>query len=295
LDRAGTPRGAIGDDELDYADFRLSPDETRLAGSIVDPTLGGIDIWMADLVRGGASRFTFGPAINAAPVWSPDGARVAFRTNRKGLVELYQKSAEGAGNDEPLLLEEAERAAGVTSSTFFLSDWSSDGRNIIFSADLPSDLWVLQLGNPNKPVRILRAPADQLHANLSPDGRLLAYSSNESGRFGVYVQTFPQVDWRRLISTTGGYEPRWRGDGRELYYLSEDRKLMAVSVAPGPTPAFGIPTPLFQTQVHEGVHALRTHYVPSRDGNRFLIQTRSSDPVPTPITLALNWAAALRN
>src|SRR5262249_34029682 len=131
-----------------------------------------------------------------------------------------------------------------------------------------------------------------MHGNFSSDGKFLAYSSNESGRFQVYVETFPRSDSKWSISTNGGYEPRWRGDGREIYYLSEDRKLMAVSVEAGPS--FGRPKPLFQTNVPGGVSPYRTSYVPARDGRRFLIYTLSGDSAPNPIAIVLNWTAGLK-
>ena len=149
------------------------------------------------------------------------------------------------------------------------------------------DLWLLPLGDGGQPAKFIVSRGDQMHGNFSPDGRLLAYTSNESGRFEVYVETFPRSDRKLPISTNGGYEPRWRGDGRELYYLSEDRKLMVVAVDAGAR--FGIPKPLFQTEVRAGVSALRTHYVPSRDGQRFLVNSAIDSP-PSPITVILNWA-----
>jgi hypothetical protein len=145
------------------------------------------------------------------------------------------------------------------------------------------------VGRDRKPVKLL---GSAIHGNFSPDGRLLAYSSNESNRYEVYVQTLPLSDKKWPVSTNGGYEPRWRADGREIYYLSEDRKLMAVSVGEGPS--FGVPKQLFQTQVPAGVSPLRTHYVPSRDGRRFLINTQTGDPAPTPITIVLNWTVGLK-
>jgi Tol biopolymer transport system component len=293
--RTGDSVGSAGrEGDHDYSDFRLSPDETRLAASIVDPTLGVPDIWMTDLARGGTTRFTFGPAVNAGAVWSPDGERIIFRTNRKGLIELYQKNAATSGNEEPVLLEEMERASGLASTNLLATDWSPDGRSVVFSGSMPADLWVLPLSDQAKPVHSLRSSGEQWHANVSPDGRFVAYTSNESGRFEVYVRTFPAFDRPQVISTKGGYEPRWRGDSRELYYLSQDRNLMAVSVGTGLTPVFGVSQALFQTQVHEGVHALRTRYVPSRDGRRFLIQTRSVTPAPVSLSVVLNWTAALK-
>ena len=129
-----------------------------------------------------------------------------------------------------------------------------------------------------------------MHGNFSPDGGLVAYTSNESGRVEVYVETVPRSDRKWPVSTNGGYEPRWRADGGEIYYLSEDRNLMAVPVGAGPS--FGIPKPLFQAHVPAGVSWLRTHYVPSRDGQRFLVNV-ATDTVASPITVVLNWSASL--
>jgi hypothetical protein len=153
-------------------------------------------------------------------------------------------------------------------------------------------LWLLRLGRDEKPSRLIAASAaDKLHGNFSPDAHLVAYTSNESGKFEVYVETVPQSDQKWPVSTNGGYEPRWRADGREIYYLSEDRKLMAVPVGAGPS--FGIPKLLFQTRVPTGVTANRTHYVPSRDGQRFLVDV-ATDAVASPITVVLNWTATLK-
>ena len=156
-----------------------------------------------------------------------------------------------------------------------------------------SDLWLVPLAGDPKPVSFLSAPGDQWHRTFSPDGRLVAYSSNESGRFEVHVQTFPLTDRQWTVSTTGGYEPRWRADGREMYYLSTDQKLMAVAVGPGPT--FGKPMELFAVRIAGGGSTSwsRTHYVPGRDGKRFLINTPAGDPAMVPITVVLNWQAAL--
>jgi hypothetical protein len=131
-----------------------------------------------------------------------------------------------------------------------------------------------------------------MHANFSPDAKMVAYTSSESGKYEVWVETVPRSDKKRQVSINGGYEPRWSADGREIYYLSEDRKLMAVSVGVGFS--FETPKPLFQTRVPEGVRAVRTHYVPSRKGQQFLLNTQTVNPAPTPITVMLNWMAGLR-
>ena len=144
----------------------------------------------------------------------------------------------------------------------------------------------------SKPEPFLSSPADEMHGVFSPDGRMVAYTSNESGRFEVHVQTFPLSDRKWQVSTSGGYEPRWRRDGREIYYLSEQRILMAVPVGPGPS--FGVPKPLFQTHVPVGVNTLRANYAPANDGQRFLVNTQTADPAPNPITVVLNWTAGLK-
>ena len=190
---------------------------------------------------------------------------------------------------------EAYRTAQILSNNLIPTDWSPDGQGIIFSAPSPAsgnDLWLLPLADDRKPAKFIASPAEEMHGNFSPDGHLVAYTSNESGKFEVYVETFPRSDRKWSVSTNGGYEPRWRADGGEIYYLSEDRKLMAVSVGAGPS--FGVPKPLFQTRVSAGVTANRMHYVPSRDGKRFLVNTQTSEAPPNPITVVLNWMGRLK-
>jgi Tol biopolymer transport system component len=297
FDRSGHALDSTGV-EGDYTDFRLSPDDTRLAASLIDPKTIYPDIWLTDLATGRTYQSTFGPMINASPVWSPDGARLVFRTNRNGLIEFYQKSAFGGGSDEAVMALEVQRAVGMHAINLIPTDWFPGGREIIYSVSESSGygagyaLWLFPLAPNAKPVKFLAPASDALHANFSPNGRLVAYSSNESGKFQVYVQTFPLSDRKWPVSTNGGYEPRWRGDGREIYYLSEDRKLMAVPVSAGPS--FGVPKALFQTRVPEGVEVFRTHYVPTRDGRRFLVNTQTGDPAPNPITVVLNWTTGLK-
>jgi len=211
------------------------------------------------------------------------------------MTEFYEKSAGAGGNETPALTSETQLAAGIDSPNLVCSDWSPDGRYVIGSVPQQStgdDLWLIPLSGDKKPFKFLGPPSDQMHGNFSPDGHFVAYDSNESGRFQVYVQTFPLSERKWQVSTDGGYEPRWRADGREIYYLSEDRKLMAVSV--GTAPAFGVPKVLFQTRAPEGVTSRRTHYVPSRDGKRFLINTQTGDLLPNPITVVFNWQTELR-
>jgi eukaryotic-like serine/threonine-protein kinase len=295
FDREGKNLGSVAP-EGDYTDFRLSPDQKQLAASLIDPRSGNIDIWLTDIARGITSRFTFGSTVNASVAWSPDGKWIVYRTVRKGVAELYRKSASGGGREDPVLNEEIQRVILMDASNTMPTDWSPDGRHVLFFTIMNTgQLWLLPLssgGGDAKPSRFVDSSADQMHGNFSPDGRLVAYTSNESGRFEVHVQTFPLSDRKWQVSTAGGYEPRWSGDGREIYYLSEDRKLIAVSVGPGPS--FGVPKALFQTHVMPGVNSRRTNYVPSRDGQRFLVNTQTGDPPLNPITVVLNWTAGLK-
>jgi serine/threonine protein kinase/Tol biopolymer transport system component len=293
LDRTGRSLGSAATPEADYVDFRLSPDDTRLAASIVDPRTNVVEMWLTDLARSSSTRIAAGGLVTASPLWSPDGTQLIFRNTRNGVSEFYQRSAAGGGDDRPVLAIDAYRAL-TPGQNLIDTDWSPDGRTLLFSVPAPAsgnDLWLLPLGSPEKAAKFITTPGEDLHGNFSPDGRLVAYTSNESGRFEVYVQTVPRSDRKWAVSTGGGYEPRWRADGREIYYLSEDRKLMAVSVGAGPS--FGIPQPLFQTRVPEGVIANRTHYVSSRDGQKFLVNTATDAP-PEPITVVVNWTAALK-
>jgi Tol biopolymer transport system component/predicted Ser/Thr protein kinase len=293
--RSGRSLNSLGP-EAYYTDFRLSPDEKVLAASMMDARTGTIDVWIDDLARGTSNRVTgVNALLKATPIWSPDGSQLVFRVSR-GVVELYRRSAAGGGAEEVVLPSSVVRSSGIRSNLIINTDWSPDGKNILFSVPDPEtgmDLWMLPLLGDRRPVKFLASPATEMHGNFSPDGHLVAYTSNESesGKFQVYVQTIPLSDKKWQVSTSGGYEPRWRADGREIYYLSEDRKLMAVDVGPGPS--FGIPRILFQTQVQAGVAANRMHYVPSRDGRRFLINTQSATSV-TPITVVTNWTKILK-
>jgi hypothetical protein len=185
-------------------------------------------------------------------------------------------------------------------------DWSPDGRFLIYHVVSPStgfDLWALPMAGNRKPFPALRSLFTKIHANFSPDGKWIAYTSDESGAYEVYFEAFPDPErassgqrhpagkWQ--ISTKGGSEPRWRSDGRELYYLAPDRMLMAVPVQTGTPFQAGVPKALFQTRVPPGVNPNRRGYVPAAGGQRFLVNTLVEEPRPSPITVVLNWTAGL--
>jgi Tol biopolymer transport system component len=289
MDRSGRMVGSIGSTETNQlAQPALDPGGQRIAMN--RNLMGNFDIWLLDTSRGIPARFTFDPALDAYPLWSSDGRRVIFGSSRSGPVSLYEKAASGAG-DEHLLAADA----GVPLS------WSADGRFVLYSRADPktgTDLWVLPMTGERKPLAVVQAAMEQPGGEFSPDGRWLAYESNESGRFEVYVQPFPDAGGKWQMSSAGGTQPRWRRDGKELYYVAADARLMAVPVATnqdGKTPGLGVPAPLFGTRLATGagVTAGRPEYAVAPDG-RFLMNTVVEDTAPAPITIVLNWDSGLK-
>jgi serine/threonine protein kinase/Tol biopolymer transport system component len=298
FDRSGKQIGVLGD-HARSGHVQLAPDGRRLAVSVFDLARTSRDIWLFDIARGLRTRFTFDVADEQASVWSPDGSRVVFNSRRKGPLDLYQKASSGADAEEELL------ADGLLKSP---SDWSSDGRFILFLVEAPStgaDLWVLPLFGDRKPFPFLQTQFNELPGGFSPDGRWIAYVSNESGRSEVYVSPFPEPGRVRSaaatletqggkwqVSTAGGYQPRWRRDGKEIFYLGPDDKLMSAAVN-GAGSAFevGAVRPLFDTRAG-GPGFL---YDVSADGQRFLVNTLVEElSESAPITLVVNWPALLK-
>jgi Tol biopolymer transport system component len=286
FDRSGKEQETVGPSG-DINDIVLSRDDKRLAMQRLDG--GNSDIWLMDLARGVPSRFTFDPASDDNPVWSPDGNQVMFSSEgAKGDVtlNLYRKVSSGAGTQELHLKSDVTKEA---------TDWSNDGRFIVFQAYYPkteSDLWVLPLFGDGKPYPFLQTDFSEAQGFFSPDGHWLAYISNESGRNEVYVQTFPQSGGKWLISSGGGAQPHWRSDGKELFYIGPDRTLMAVEVNTASTFETSAPKPLFATQV-SGYNA-PNRYVVSADGQRFLVNSPAGEVNQTPITVVLNWTSTLK-
>jgi len=268
---------------------RLSPDGQRLAEFVADTQGANIDIWVHELARGVRTRFTFDPSLDWYPVWSPDGSRIAFASNRKGQFNLYLKDSAGAGTEELLFESEAEKRP---------TDWSPDGRFIVFGLSDPKgstrwDIWVLPLFGDRKPFPFLQTQFDEGGAVFSPDGRWLAYQSNESGRGEVYVAPFPGPGGKWQISNGGGRLPTWRHDGKGLFYLSTDNKLMAAEVTPkGSSVQVGVPRMLFQTNPTAGPTFARLYDV-SPDGKRFLVST-TAEGASAPFTLVVNWTAVVK-
>jgi eukaryotic-like serine/threonine-protein kinase len=283
FDRTGKALGVAGAPGADQANApELSPDGRRVG---IDRVIqGNRDVWLMDLVREGLTRFTFDPSVDGYPIWSPDDARVAFESRRKGSYDIWVRPSSGAGTEEMLL---------ETPINEWPYDWSKDGQFLLYYQDgqnTGADLWALPMtGNDRKPLGVANTAFEESKGQFSPDGRWVAYETNESGRFEIVVQAFPAVKGKWQVSTGGGVQPRWRPDGKELYFIAPDRKLMAVTVAAlESTFEVGTPMALFPTKIAGPTGPTnKSQYAVSRDG-RFLIVTVLED-ASAPITLLLNW------
>jgi eukaryotic-like serine/threonine-protein kinase len=206
---------------------------------------------------------------------------------------LLRRAASGAGRVEVVL---RPRDSLPDFTNIFPSDWSPDGRFILFHGPFRQtgyDIWVLPVATGAKPRPFIHTDGDDLSARFSPDGKFVAYSSDQSGRPQVYVQSFPEGDGRWQVSTDGGAEPRWRADGRELFFIGADRRMMAVPVSVSPSFQHGAPVALFQTRMSTFANPFRTSYAVSRDGQRFLINTLAENAATPSITVVVNWTRLL--
>jgi Tol biopolymer transport system component len=288
LDREGKVLGTFAE-VLPYLSPRLSPDGRRLAVSIFEPHRGDEDIWIYDIERGVKTRFTFNPGRNFEPIWSPDGRRIAFaRLSRdtKGVGQIYVKNSDGSGPEDALL---------ESSANDMPTDWSADGRFLAFTrierpGNTREDIWILPLEGDRKPFPIVRTPFTEDWAEFSPDGRWLAYQSVESGGVEVYVMPFSGLGGKFQISNSGGRFPRWRRDGREIFYVSHDQNLMAAEVETSAGFRAGAVRRLFPVRARGRGFV----YDVSADGQKFLVVSTKSEETSPPITLVLNWTAALK-
>jgi serine/threonine protein kinase/Tol biopolymer transport system component len=288
-DRAGKPLGPMVGPGLDPS---ISPDGKWIAFRRAANSQN--DIWLRDLNRGADQRLTTNVSVNGAPVWSPKGDRLAFASNRGGApYNLYQKAASGTGPDEKLL---------ATGNNKIPSQWSRDGRFIVYSVLDPKtklDVWVLPLegGADRKSIAFVHSEFNEDFGQLSPDSQWMAYTSDESGQREVYVRPFPTGDGQIKISIAGGEQPRWCCDGKELFFVAGDGKLMAVSVAvaAGPKPSLepGTPHPLFEVHLADGLNGSGLAYDVAADGKRFLTATSITGATSAPpLTVVVNWAPA---
>src|SRR5262249_26679997 len=266
----------------------LSPDEKRFIAARPDPQTGAGDLWLYNVSGDNAQRFTFDQANDWNPVWAPDGGSIVWVSDRGEGWRLYQKAASGAGEDTPLLKSD---------HPIYPTDWSRDGRFIIYQQYDPktkSDVWVLPVTGSGeaKPFPVVHTEANEIAGMLSPDGRWLAYASDESGRYEVYVQSFSGGVGKRQVSNGGGIGPRWRRDGRELFYYAGDGKLMAARVKSGESLEVGAAVSLFEFR--GGANGGHATYAVTGDGQRFLINSIVETEPNTPLTVVVNWAAGAK-
>jgi Tol biopolymer transport system component len=294
VDRAGTVRGTVGlPDSSGLANPEIAPDGRRVAVHRAEQ--GNLDIWLIEVGRGVPTRFTYDASNDAHPLWSPDGRRVVFRSTRNGVFDLFEKPANGVGDEQPLL---------VTIDNKTPMAWSPDGRFLLYATQnskTGTDLWALPLVGDRKPFPVVQTPFDEAEGQFSPDGRWVAFQSNESGREEIYVRLFPGPDGQRQVSTEGGSQPRWRPDGTELFYVAPDARLMAVPIAVGAarqTLEPGAPMPLFPSHLATGANISvgglsKQQYAVAPDG-RFLMNAAVDEGTAAPITVVLNWNAQLK-
>ena len=281
--RAGRPLGTLGDPDV-YFDPAIAPDGTALAIEKRDADRGSTDLWTVDLARGAFSRLTSAPGFESVATWSPDGRRIAFASDDKPGPKISVKNASGTGAEEVLV-----------DGRSFVTDWSRDGRYLLFMTDGGAtrlDVWVYDVERrTSKP--LLASPFTEGLAKFSPDGKWIAYVSDEGQERQVYVRSFPDGTKKVQASPGGGNEPEWRRDGKELFYLAPDDTLMAADVRfNGAEIAVGAPQPLFQTNVQQD-RVTRNTYAASVDGQRFLVLSPVVDPNASPLVAVLNWTAGL--
>jgi eukaryotic-like serine/threonine-protein kinase len=289
FDRSGKTLGTVGPIG-EYRDPELSPDGKRIAVVRRDPQTQNDDIWLIDVANGVPSRWTFDPGIDMYPVWSPTGEQIAFGTSRNGMDGLYLKAADGGVED--LLLKEAA----------IPRDWSRDKRFLVYGVATATQLMVLPLSGDRKPFPYLPDSKFQTaQSRISPDGKWLVYWSNETGRQEIYVQNFPIPSAKYQISTDGGTMPKWRSDGKEIFYFSSRNKLMGVPVrTTDKSVEVSAPSVLFDLNLGflPGVspkYGARQQYDVTADGQRFLVNVPADATTESPMTVVWNWLAAVKH
>jgi Tol biopolymer transport system component len=283
FDRKGQPMAAITQ-PADWRVSSVSSDDQKILASDNDPVTGNRAIFMLDAVRGTSTRLTYNPVDEFGGYWSPDGTQIAFNSARAGLPDIYLKSVTGRGSDAPLAM--AEGAA-------FLSDWSA--HYIAFhdrAQSTGNDLWILPMSPRGQPSPFLRTPYSESQGMISPDERWIAYTSDESGGSQIYVQPFPSGGEKVRVSANGGFNPSWRRDGKELFFMSPAGEMMSAPVRLIGRFETGVPQALFRIPGPPVISIIYPTFVPSADGQRFLIVVAPEPTRPLPITAVVNWKPA---
>jgi len=281
FDRKGHQEGAVGKAGV-YGSVFIAANGRSVAVDSTDMTSLNTDVWTYELQRESAQRLTFDPGFDVVPIWSPDASRLVFSSNRGEHVDLYMKNSDGAETEKVIVHDEFNKIP---------SDWFRNGEYILYTRG--PDLWFLTLP-ALKSTLFIKAASIVRNGQFSPDGKWVAYASNETGKWEIYVTSFPDARGKWQVSTGGGEEPRWRGDGKELFYISSDSKMMAVPVTIGANFDAGAPVALFQAVPRQPVSTNDQFvYDVARDGQRFLILTQVKRPESRPMSVILNWSARL--
>jgi len=283
VDRSGRVEPLSAPPRFYSGNAALSPDGRQAA---VDVEGGTISIWIHDIPRGTLTPLATGSGSSQAPRWTPDGRRLVYRGTRTGFRNVWSKSVDDAAGEERLTTGETLQTPG---------SWSADGQWLAFHSTDPAtgfDIWALPTGGDRKPRVIVNTRFDEQHPRLSPDGRWLAYTVNETGREEVFVQPFPGPGGRSLISTDGGSEPVWSRDGRELFYVSDNR-MMAVDIRTAPAFAAGTPRALFEGRFIPSPNDVAAYDV-GADGRFLMVQPLHPEPPTDQIQVVLNWFDELR-
>jgi serine/threonine protein kinase len=281
FDRKGHQEGAVGKAGV-YGSVFIAANGRSVAVDSTDMTSLNTDVWTYELQRESAQRLTFDPGFDVVPIWSPDASRLVFSSNRGEHVDLYMKNSDGAETEKVIVHDEFNKIP---------SDWFRNGEYILYTRG--PDLWFLTLP-ALKGTLFIKAASIVRNGQFSPDGKWVAYASNETGKWEIYVTSFPDARGKWQVSTGGGEEPRWRGDGKELFYISSDSKMMAVPVTIGANFDAGAPVALFQAVPRQPVSTNDQFvYDVARDGQRFLILTQVKRPESRPMSVILNWSARL--
>jgi Tol biopolymer transport system component len=291
MDRAGNIVGTVGEpDDAGLANPELAPDGRRVA--VTRQTHSPPNVWLIDVARGVPTRLTFGPGNHSAAFWSPDGTRILFGSRLGGVRNLFVKAVDGLGDAKVLFESDNSKTP---------SGWSPDGRVVLYV--VPGDDLMGVDVESKKSFPVAQTSANEGWGEFSPDGRFVAYQSNESGRFEVYVRTFPGAAGKWLVSVAGGTQPRWRRDGKELYYVAPDERLMAVSLMAdktGRTLEVGNVLPLFRMSLMTGAGVLtlgsgpKQQYAVAPDGRFLMIVPLAGTAAPAPISIVVNWPATLQ-
>jgi Tol biopolymer transport system component len=287
MDRAGKELGRVGEQAV-QCNPTLSPDGSRVAVDISDQKGNNVDIWLQNASAAGSSRFTFDPAEEVVGVWSRDGSKLAYRSAGGGtnLAGLMLKAASGLEREKAIYQVAA-------SDDIIPNSWTADNQRIVCThQSVPGNHMELVPADGGSATPFLAGAGNQNNGQISPDGKWVAYASDESGNWEIYVSTFPGAAGKWQVSRGGGTEPRWRGDGKEIFYLGPTGRLTAVPVSTIGTFSTGTPTPLFQFHGRASISSTDVFsYDVAKDGKRFLVNRYVKPASITPLTIVLNASA----